>query len=122
MLIVFTASLSYAETVGEMFSACRPIVEAPVSNRQVFLPSTLDAGLCWGAFAVVQRMTSWVDAETKKHIYGVCIPASSNRTQLIAAFVDFAKRNPQVNSEDFLDSVLAALRQSFPCPVSPPQK
>jgi hypothetical protein len=123
LLVVFTVPLTHAETVEEMLSACRPMTDAPVSDGTVHLPATYNAGLCWGAFAMVQRVITIAgDVETPIRLFGVCAPATSTRTQLIAIFVEYAKSNPQRYSEDFADVVFVALRQAFPCSASPPKK
>ena len=114
-LLFLAAPLSRAETVEEMLSACRPIAEARVSEGVVVLPQSHEAGVCWGAFAVVQHLTTWAEAKTGKRHFGVCNSANSTRTQLIAIFVEYAKRNPRRYSEDFSDVVFEALEEAFPC-------
>jgi len=72
---------------------------------------------------MVQRMTVLISRETKLRLFGACTPATSTRTQLIAIFVNYAKRNPQRYSEEFADVVFDALAEAFPCPDgSPPKK
>ena len=121
-MLLIAAPLSKAETVEEMLSACRPITEAPVSGGKVSLPETFEAGVCWGAFGVVQHQTRWLDPETSKPHFGVCTSEASTRTQLIAVFAEYAKRNPRRYSEDFDDVVFDALRESFPCRTQPKKK
>jgi hypothetical protein len=115
LLLVAAPPLSRAETNEEMLSACRPIAEAHMSQGKVALPETFEAGVCWGAFAIIQNLTVWVDTKTSKRHFGVCTPANSTRTQLIAIFVEYAKRNPRRYSENFSDVAFDALRESFPC-------
>ena len=85
-----------------------------MSGDAVHMPQTFDAGVCWGAFAVIQKMTRWADSGGKRY-FGVCNPANSTRTQLIAIFVEYAKHHPQKYSDDFDDVVLDGLREAFPC-------
>ena len=76
---------------------------------------THETGICWGALAVVQELITWNDPNAEGLLFGVCAPAKSSRTQLIAIFIEYAKRNPKGYSEKFSDVVLDALQQTFPC-------
>jgi hypothetical protein len=117
-LLFVAAPLSKAETVEEMLSACRSIAEAKVSGGEVFYVPTHENGLCWGAFAVIQRLINLVyPVYSDNPIFGVCAPEHSKRTQLIAIFVLYAKNHPERYSEDFADVALIALREAFPCKV-----
>jgi hypothetical protein len=48
-------------------------------------------------------------------VFGVCAPSESTRTQLIAIFVDYVKRNPKTMSDKFFFTARAALTEAFPC-------
>ena len=115
-LLFVAAPLSKAETVEEMLSACRPTAEARVAEGKVFVSDTRESGLCWGAFAVIQHLIGLVyPVYNDRPILGVCAPAESTRTQLIAVFVAYAKNHPERYSENFTDVALVALREAFPC-------
>jgi len=77
--------------------------------------------MCWGAFSVIQDETRWIE-ETGKRQFGICTPEHSTRTQLIAIFVDYAKRNPSKYSDEFHIVVAAALQEAFPCRAQPGKK
>jgi hypothetical protein len=125
-LLFIAAPLSKAETVEEMLSACRPLAEAKVSEGNVYVPHDLndrEAGICWGAFAVIQRVITWTYTEdSDQPILSVCAPEKSTRTQLIAVFVEYAKSHPHRYSEDFTHLVFDALREAFPCKVQKDKK
>jgi Rap1a immunity proteins len=117
VLLFIAVPLSKAETVEEMLSACRQTAEARVAEGKVFVEDTRESGLCWGAFAVIQRLINLVYVGDENPILGVCAPAESKRTQLIAIFVLYAKNHPERYAEDFTDVALVALREAFPCKV-----
>lgn len=74
-----------AESTGEMLAACRGISE--VSNHKVWFPPGPSSSLCWGAFAVLQKLIYALDPQGNGTILGVCAPSESTRAQLIAIFV-----------------------------------
>ena len=116
ILFIFCSSLAFADTAGQMLSACRPIARANISvgKGKVTLPYTFETGKCWGAFTAIQNGLERVD-DRMLLIYNICPPAESTRSQLIAIFVDYAEKNPQRLQEDFFDVFIDALRKAFPC-------
>jgi hypothetical protein len=120
-LLLIVVPFCKADTTEEMLSACRPITESKVADGKVNLPQTFDAGVCWGAFAAIQDETTWADESGERH-FEICTTEESTRTQLIAIFVEYAKRNPSKYSEEFHRVALAALREAFPCRVQPEKK
>ncbi len=78
------------------------------------MPVTHDTGVCWGAFGTIQGLIVWTDGDGTP-ILGVCAPANSKRTQLIAIFVLYAKNHPEKYSEGFTRVAIPALREAFPC-------
>jgi hypothetical protein len=115
LLLLLLVPFCKAETTEEMLSACRPITESKVADARVYLPHTLEAGICWGAFSVIQDETRWADPQSGERHFGICSSEQSTRTQLIAIFVEYAKRNPSKYAEEFLNVALDALREAFPC-------
>jgi hypothetical protein len=116
ILLISCSSSAFAETAQEMLSACRPIAKAnlPGAKGKATGPDTFTAGKCWGAFTVIQNGIERVDDRILL-VYNICPPAETNRTQLIAMFVDYAEKNPQRLQEEFFDVFLDALRKAFPC-------
>jgi Rap1a immunity proteins len=109
------AKPSRAETTEEMLSACRPFTQANVADGKVRIESDYDTGVCWGAFSVVQALLSARNLETKKPMLWACAPDTSTRTQLISVFVHYAESHPEKYSDIFLQSVVDAMQQAFPC-------
>ena len=115
LFLVLCVSIAFGASTQEMLTACKPIVDqARVSGGRIELPKDFHAGRCWGAFAILQEVITHTDASGRE-IYNVCAPPNSTRSQLIAIFVEYAKKNPQRYHEEFFNVALDALRSSFPC-------
>lgn len=104
----------HAKTAGEMLSLCRDVASASVSGETVRIPTTFDAGECWGTFGTIQEIIRHLN-KNEQPIYGVCAPSNSRRTQQIAVFVQYAERNPQRWHEDYFFVAIESLRFAFPC-------
>jgi hypothetical protein len=104
-----------AESTEEMLSSCRRVAEGKVGNGDVTFQPDFETGMCWGAFAALQKVTNIALAPGKQPALGVCGPKDSTRTQDIAIFIDFVRRNPQRLHEDFVLVAYDALRAAFPC-------
>jgi hypothetical protein len=109
------AKRSGAETTEEMLSNCRPFTQANVGDGKVEIESDYHTGVCWGAFSMVQALLSARNSETKKPMLWACAPATSTRTQLISVFVHYAESHPEKYSDIFLQGVVDAMQQAFPC-------
>lgn len=117
-LASFGASQSHAETAEEMLSACRPIIQAKVSDGKIDLPQTFDVGSCWGAFAVLEQVMRVVD-ENGKPLLHLCLPANTTRTELIAIFVRYVESHPKLYSENFAIVAVNTMVTTFPCKSTP---
>lgn len=114
ILLVLCAHGVSAESTQDMVGSCQLLSETRVDQGRVQLPQDFSSGKCWGAFAVVQKVINAIDTD-KRPIFGVCAPKESTRTQLIAVFVEYARRNPSRYHEDFFAVALASLQAAFPC-------
>jgi len=116
LLFVLTiTSVASAESAEHMLSSCRWVETAHFRGEDVAVPRDFESGMCWGAFDVVQTVIGVVADPAKGPIFGVCAPSESTRTQLIAIFVEYVKRNPKTMSDDFFFAARKALREVFPC-------
>jgi hypothetical protein len=119
-LLSLFAATAQGQTVQEMLSHCRPIASATVGKEPktvAFVP-TFETGQCWGAFAVLQDVSRWINDPKRPNetrLLGFCPPSISNRSQYVGIFVRFADQNPARWHEDFLPVAVDALRSAFPC-------
>jgi hypothetical protein len=115
------SSPAFGETAEEMASACRIVAAAKVVDGQVALPQDFDSGVCWGAFATLEKAVSViVGSQSNVPTFGACTPETSTRTQLIAIFVEYTRRHPERLHESFFNIAIDSLRTAFPC--SPPRR
>jgi len=119
LVIVFVLGCCcHAETTEEMISSCKAISTTQVTNGHVSLPQDFDSGVCWGAFATIQRVVTTVDPITLKHYFYACVPAGSTRTQLIQIFLVYAQAHPEEYQKDYFVVALTSMSKAFPCPRS----
>src|ERR1700722_6548286 len=104
--------MASAETAERMLSACKGVSEAKMTDDDhVQLPEDMDTGMCWGAFSVIDTAfrladvikpaTSTTPALIRPPLKACFAGKKISRTQEVAIFVDYAKRNPQRLHEDF---------------------
>lgn len=112
--VVLATTDAAAQSTQELASACEAVASSRVIDGKVEVVQDFDTGRCWGAFSVVQWAVVLVD-DVGTRRFGVCAPPESTRTQLVAVFVEYARRNPARLHERFTAVVFDALRDSFPC-------
>ena len=113
-VFMFSVSSVSAESTAEMLSSCSVFAEAKVRNNEIIFLQNFDSGICWGAFSAIQSLIPRTYANGQ-HMFYVCAPPTSRRHQLIAIFVEYAKRNPQRLHENFFDVAIDSLQAAFPC-------
>lgn len=111
--LLMTASVATAESTGEMLSSCKELAEAKVQGDNVMFARTYDSGVCWGAFSSIQRVIFF--RTQGRPLFGVCAPLQVKRSQLIAVFVEYARRTPSRHHENAFDVARDALQEAFPC-------
>jgi hypothetical protein len=114
MLMLSASSPTVAETVGEMLSNCRPIASAVTEGDMIRYHTTLETQTCWGAFITLQKILIYTD-DAKRPFLRACVPPESRRGQLIAVFVDYATKNPQLWHRDFVEVAVVSMQLAFPC-------
>jgi hypothetical protein len=119
VVVVVFASLAlapaaYAESTAELLGSCKTVADGKVEGDKIWFREDYATGTCWGTFATFQRAINTLD-DKRLRFFRVCAPATSTRHQLIAIFVEYARRNPQRLHEDFYPVVLSALVDAFPC-------
>ena len=109
--------VTYAQSVGEMVSACKQISVAKTNERVTMLPRDFDSGVCWGAFGALEQFVRTSDEAKRppQAVSGICVPENVARSRLIAAFSDFLKTHPERNQEEFYPVARDALKAAFPC-------
>jgi hypothetical protein len=115
-LILTTGSVR-AETALEIASACRGVASAPIQGNQVWFARDYPSGLCWGAFATIQELST-IQWPNGTMMLGACPPPASTRIELIKVFLRYTDDHPEMLHESFAAVVLPALVQAYPCSKS----
>ena len=126
-LILFTPSV-HAQTAGQMAADCAPyrhalrlsprpgggsVVEAPGANA--------NSNFCWGSFALLQQMVELQSVgavtlyRTTPLATRFCLPPSTERLDLVKAFLQYVDEHGAVANEPFAAALLRALSQRYPC-------
>lgn len=122
VLIVLAICPAFGESAEKMLSSCKVFDEAKVesegSEMTVSFAHDFDSGVCWGAFAVLQMASRFVDPKREpiRPLLPIgCVPERVSRTQSIAIFVHYARQHPERLHEDFVFVAMDALKTAFPC-------
>src|SRR5262245_11857914 len=79
-----------ATTALEMVSKCSESFALPViQGDDIRMQSTLETGMCWGAFEVLLRVLYFINPD-KTPLLHICPPAGVRQTQLIKIFLGYA--------------------------------
>lgn len=108
-----TKSVS-AQNAQQLLSSCRPIAQGQVTERGLAFTRTYEAGVCWGAFGMLQTAIIRVD-DRRAPLLSVCAPEASSRSQLVQVFVKFAESNPARLHEEGNDLAIESLQLAYPC-------
>ena len=103
-------------TALEMASYCKPVAEAKrVGDKQVLVPLTHEAGLCWGYFDAIHRAVNVQFAGDATPVLLICQPAAVTITQMVLVFRRYFETHPAEAHKDAFIITYTALREAFPC-------
>ena len=118
VLLAGAPVLLMAESAQRMVSICKPITEAKVgAENRLFFEETFESGICWGAFGALQEVSrvGGTTSPVRPVLPLGCIPEGRTRSQMVAVFVEFVRRNPQRMHEEFIFVAMDAMKAAFPC-------
>ena len=118
-LFLISSGIVLGESSEGMASSCKRVTEGIRDGERVTLRNNFETGNCWGAFGVIEATTTLSLKGETKRLFRICSPKGSTRTQYIAIFMAFLKRNPRKLNEDFWIVALDALREAFPGEPNP---
>ena len=114
-LALLASTPCHAQSVADMQSACRTIPDAQVKEGKIFFKEeSFTAGICWGAFGVLQDDALLLD-DTGRPLFHGCPPTKVRRNQLVVVFLKYAEKHPQRLGERFLPFARESLTEAFPC-------
>ena len=126
LLGILSVAVTRAQSAEEMSSNCKGIVNARVEGDSISAPSTIQAGICWGAFlsfheAIFIVGHEYMDGTPSPYprpFLNVCA-ADATTSQLVKVFVHFTDQHPERLNKDYFQVALYAAREAFPCKSAP---
>jgi Ssp1 endopeptidase immunity protein Rap1a len=106
VFLLAAVDASSAQSGKDMFDGCKNFVETTPSPQLA-----LKSGLCVGTITGMSYIAKSLPQNMKW-----CLPAGVTNLQQGRAVVTFFEANPGRLTEDYRDLVMAALRQTWPCP------
>jgi hypothetical protein len=82
--------------------------------KEIRIPNTRQALLCWGYMQAMQDMSVLVTPEGRTLI-GSCPPEQTTLLRLIHIFVNFARSHRSEAQDNVAVTVIKALQEAFPC-------
>lgn len=108
-----------AQTAGEMLKACEIAQRGMhVEEPQVFLPPGTDVNQCWGFMEAVQEYSTLADQDGKR-LLGACAPEDGRTTQVLQAFIEYARAHPEKLNLPAAAVAFNAMAEAFPCTDRP---
>jgi Ssp1 endopeptidase immunity protein Rap1a len=89
------------------------------SGRQVRIPNTKEALLCWGYIQAMQDLFGLAD-ESGARIMGACPPEDGTLLDLVRSFVAYARSHPAELQGNTALVVAKAMQAAYPCPATDP--
>jgi hypothetical protein len=87
------------------------------SGRQVRIPNTKEALLCWGYMQAMQDLFGLAD-ESGARIMGSCPPEDGTLLDLVRSFVAYARSHPTELHGNTALVVAKAMQAAYPCPAA----
>jgi hypothetical protein len=116
LCLLAISSPAHSDTALEMREYCKGVVEAPSApGGMVEMPTTFQAGFCWGAFAATQAFAHTSAEGSTRGLLQLCIPQGVTRKQMVEVFYRDADLNPQLLHEEWHYVAWLALAEGFPC-------
>ncbi len=117
IVVLSTGGAANAQSALQVRDDCREIAQDAriMPNGKISIPTTFQAGFCWGAFAAFQGISTFTFDDAEESVMRLCIPPEATRKQLVEVFYDYALANPSMLHEDWTRIAYRSLDQAFPC-------
>ena len=108
---------SHAETAGQVNGWCQLVDDAKAGEHgTVFVPGgNQDSSYCWGAFEVIERMSTYIEGPPNQRVFGACVPEDRDRLHMVHVFRRYMEQHPEKENVEFTDIAVTALQEAFPC-------
>lgn len=116
MVLLNAPTAAEAYTINEMGNWCEELSDNIKihSDSSIRYDNTRNNNICYGAFAAIQQLTTFVD-KNQNRLLSICTPSESTLTQMVSIFVKYAKEHPEKGHLPFTSGAILALNEAFPC-------
>ena len=103
------------ESAQELLNACQELEkDREGSGKDILIPSSKDALVCWGYMQAMQDLSVLVD-QNGRRLIGSCPPEETTSLQLIDAFLAYARAHAGELRGNAAAVVVKAFVERFPC-------
>jgi hypothetical protein len=115
LLVLFPRPLAAVENARELASYCEAAEKGVEgSGREVEIPATKEALLCWGYMEAFQDLAALADQRGAR-LLGACLPEKGTLLDLVHSFVTYARAHRTDLPDNTAVAVINALQQAYPC-------
>jgi hypothetical protein len=121
LLVGSAAACSFAnkaaavENARDLASSCHSLERgAKGTGRQIRIPNTKAALLCWGYMQAMQDVSVLID-ENGRRLIGSCPPERITLLRLIRSFSTYARSHSEKSQGNAAVAVINAFQEAFPC-------
>jgi Rap1a immunity proteins len=115
LLVLFPRTLAAVENARELASYCEAAEKGVEgSGREVEIPATKEALLCWGYMEAFQDLAALADQRGAR-LLGACLPEKGTLLDLVHSFVTYARAHRTDLPDNTAVAVINALQQAYPC-------
>jgi hypothetical protein len=116
LTVLFPRPLAAVENSRELVSYCEAAEKGVSgSGREVEIPATKEALLCWGYMEAFQDLAALAD-QNGARLLGACPPEQGTLLELVHSFVAYARAHRADLPDNSAVAVIKALQQAYPCP------
>lgn len=119
IFFVSNSKVVQANTALDMQGSCEALINDTrvIGGGQIIIDRFSGGEKCFGAFLVIQRVSSLVHEEEGgyRSMFNVCPPEESTLMQLVRIHVNYVNDNPRRLHDDFFFVALDGIREAFPC-------
>lgn len=119
----FATEAAAIDNAGDLASSCHSLEKgAKGTGRQIQIPNTRSALLCWGYMRAMQDVSVLTD-ENGHRLIGSCPPERITLLRLIRAFSTYARSESGKLQGNAAVAVIKAFQKAFPCrqEAAPPE-
>jgi hypothetical protein len=122
LLVLFPGRLAAIESARELVGYCEAAEKGVTgSGREVEIPATKEALVCWGYMEAFQDLSALAD-QGGARLLGACLPEQGTLLDLVHAFVAYARAHRADLPDNTAVAVIKALQQTYPCPARGQQR